>query len=100
MQTKTKAVSKPRVRQDLTLTVIIPCYNEVETIEEVLNRVLAVGLANEIIIVDDGSVDGTRDVLQNIEAEGYPNVRVIYHERNQGKEIGRASCRERVKITV
>src|SRR5690606_27539723 len=85
MQTKTKAVSKPRVRQDLTLTVIIPCYNEVETIEEVLNRVLAVGLANEIIIVDDGSVDGTRDVLQNIEAEGYPNVRVIYHERNQGK---------------
>jgi len=46
-----------------TLTVVIPCYNEVETIEPVLRRVIAVGLADEIIIVDDGSKDGTHDVL-------------------------------------
>ncbi len=75
----------PRIRPDLTLSVIIPCYNEVDTIEEILRRVLAVGIAKEIIIVDDGSTDGSRDVLQRIEAEGLPNVRIVYHERNQGK---------------
>ncbi len=69
----------------LTLAVVIPCYNEVNHIEEILRRVEAVGLANEIIIVDDGSTDGTREVLQRIEAENRPNVRIIYHERNQGK---------------
>ena len=72
-------------RRKLTLSVVMPCYNEVHTVAEVLQRVLAVGLANEIIIVDDGSTDGTRDVLAQIEAEGYPGVRVIYLERNQGK---------------
>jgi glycosyltransferase involved in cell wall biosynthesis len=72
-------------QQHLTLSVIIPCYNEVSSIEEVLNRVEAVGLANEIIIVDDGSTDGTRDVLARIEAQNRPNVRIIYHDHNQGK---------------
>lgn len=69
----------------LTLSVIIPCYNEVQTIEEVLNRVEAVGMAEEIIIVDDGSTDGTREILQRIEAENHPNVRILYHQVNQGK---------------
>ncbi|MEO1166901.1 MAG: glycosyltransferase family 2 protein [Chloroflexota bacterium] len=69
----------------LTLTVVIPCYNEVNNIEKVLERVEAVNLADEIIIVDDGSTDGSRDILKKIEAEGRPNVRVIYHTHNQGK---------------
>ncbi len=69
----------------LTLTVVIPCYNEVTTIQQILARVLDVGLVNEVIIVDDGSTDGTLDVLKAIEAEATPNVHVIYHERNQGK---------------
>jgi glycosyltransferase involved in cell wall biosynthesis len=68
-----------------TLTVVIPCYNEVESIEPVLHRVIAVGLADEIIIVDDGSKDGTRDVLARLEAENFPGVRILYHEVNQGK---------------
>jgi glycosyltransferase involved in cell wall biosynthesis len=72
-------------QKPLTLSVIIPCYNEVETLEDVLERVIDVGIANEIVIVDDGSTDGTRDVLRDIEAQALPNVRVIYHERNQGK---------------
>ncbi len=72
------------IRQ-LTVSVVIPCYNEVESIAEVLLRVEEVGIAQEIIIVDDGSTDGTRAVLASIEAEEHHNVRIIYHERNQGK---------------
>ncbi|MDL1901857.1 glycosyltransferase family 2 protein [Anaerolineae bacterium CFX9] len=68
-----------------TVSVIIPCYNEVNTLAEVLDRVEAVGIASEIVIVDDGSVDGTRDVLAEIEAQNRPGVRVFYHEVNQGK---------------
>ena len=73
------------VNPNLTLSVIIPCFNEAETIEEVLGRVEDVGIANEIIIVDDGSTDGSRDVLTRIEAENRPNVRILYHDHNQGK---------------
>jgi glycosyltransferase involved in cell wall biosynthesis len=72
-------------KRSLTVAVVIPCYNEVETIAEVLQRVEDVGIANEIIIVDDGSTDGTRAVLASIEAEEHERVRIIYHERNQGK---------------
>jgi glycosyltransferase involved in cell wall biosynthesis len=69
----------------LTLSVVIPCYNEKPFIEKILERVRAVGLADEIIIVDDGSTDGTRDILKQIEAENYAGVRVLYHAQNQGK---------------
>jgi glycosyltransferase involved in cell wall biosynthesis len=69
----------------LKLTVIMPCYNEVKTLEKILERVRQVGLADEILIVDDGSTDGTRDILRRIETERLPDVRVIYHEHNQGK---------------
>jgi glycosyltransferase involved in cell wall biosynthesis len=72
-------------KQGLKLSVIIPCYNEVETIEAVLARVQAVGLADEVVIVDDGSRDGTRDLLRRIQAEGKSGVRILYHEHNQGK---------------
>jgi glycosyltransferase involved in cell wall biosynthesis len=75
------AMNKKRLR----LSVIIPCYNEVHLIEDVLNRVEAVGLADEIIIVDDGSTDGTREVLQQIVDQQRHTVRIIYHEENQGK---------------
>jgi glycosyltransferase involved in cell wall biosynthesis len=85
MQTAKKAFSRSTETRRLTLSVIIPCYNEVSSIEEVLDRVEVVGLADEIVIVDDGSTDGTREVLREIEAQGHPNVRVIYHERNRGK---------------
>lgn len=69
----------------LTLSVIIPCYNEVHSIEEVLQRVEAVGIANEIIIIDDGSTDGTRDILARLEGENRPSLRIVYHDINRGK---------------
>ena len=67
----------------MKLSVIIPIYNEVKTIIEIIRRVEATGLVDEILVVDDGSVDGSRDVLAKMnESEKF---RIIYHERNQGK---------------
>ena len=67
----------------MKLSVIIPCYNEKATICTVLEAVKAVGLAWEVIVVDDGSTDGTREILRTLAPD--PQVRVIYHEMNQGK---------------
>jgi len=67
----------------MKLSVIIPVYNEVESIQEIVKRVKDTRLAWEIVLVDDGSRDGTRDLLR--EMDGIENVRVILHEKNQGK---------------
>ena len=67
----------------MKLSVIIPVYNEAKTIQEIIRRVQATGLADEILAIDDGSTDGSRDILANIGA--IANVKVIYHEHNQGK---------------
>jgi glycosyltransferase involved in cell wall biosynthesis len=72
-------------KNGLTLSVVIPCYNEAHTIEKVLSRVQAVGLADEIVIVDDGSSDGTRDVLKRMQSEQPDSVRILFHDHNQGK---------------
>ena len=65
------------------ISVIIPVYNEVKNINEIIKRVQTTKLASEIVIVDDGSKDGTRDILQTL--DGKKKVRVILHEKNQGK---------------
>jgi glycosyltransferase involved in cell wall biosynthesis len=65
------------------LSVVIPIYNEVKTIHTIIERVLATGLPGEIILVDDGSSDGTRDLLATM--HGDQGIRVILHDRNQGK---------------
>lgn len=67
----------------MKITVLIPVYNEINTIEEIISRVKATGLASEILLVDDGSVDGSRELLQNI--NGRDQIRVILHEKNKGK---------------
>lgn len=68
-----------------TLSVVIPCYNEVNTVKNVVHRVLLVEVVTEIIIIDDGSTDGTLEVLKEIEDENIENVTILYHEKNQGK---------------
>lgn len=67
----------------MKLSVIIPVYNEVESIKTIIQRVQATKLAHEIILVDDGSKDGTRDILKTL--DGKKGLHVILHERNQGK---------------
>lgn len=68
----------------MKISVVMPVYNEIGTIEKIVARVQAVSLEKEIIIVDDFSTDGTRDLLKKINQE-QENVRVLYHECNQGK---------------
>lgn len=67
----------------MNLSVIIPVYNEVKNIQEIIKRVQTTKLAKEIIIVDDGSQDGTRDILKKL--DGKKKIHVILHEKNQGK---------------
>lgn len=67
----------------MKLSVVMPVYNEVETIDEIVNRVHAVTIEKELIIIDDGSTDGTREKLERISR--IANTRVIFQERNQGK---------------
>jgi glycosyltransferase involved in cell wall biosynthesis len=68
---------------DPLLSVVMPAYNERATIEEIVRRVLAVPVRTELIIVDDGSKDGTRDILQRLAGE-LP-IKVIFQDANGGK---------------
>jgi glycosyltransferase involved in cell wall biosynthesis len=65
------------------LSVIMPVYNERETLSEILAQVRAVDLRKEIVVVDDGSTDGTRDILREEEKKG--DLKVFYHQANKGK---------------
>jgi glycosyltransferase involved in cell wall biosynthesis len=70
------------IPEDFKLSVVIPVYNEKQWVRELLRRVQEVPIPKEIVIVDDCSTDGTRDILKQLED---PNLRVILQERNQGK---------------
>ena len=67
-----------------TLSIVIPCYNEVATLEKVIDAVLKSPVGSkEVIIVDDGSTDGTSELIRNKLEQRV--ARVIFHEKNQGK---------------
>jgi glycosyltransferase involved in cell wall biosynthesis len=68
----------------MKLSVVMPIYNERSTLRQVVERVLAVPLEIELICVDDGSRDGSRDLLAELEKQ-YPQVRVFLQPRNMGK---------------
>lgn len=69
---------------NLTVSVLIPVYNERDTIEKVIERVRSCGVKTQIVLVDDCSQDGTRDILKRI-AETQKDLVVRFHEVNRGK---------------
>ena len=75
-----------RIRNPLAdplLSVVMPCYNERDTIEEIIRRVLAVPVRTELIVVDDGSKDGTREILTELQRE--LNFKLVFQPQNAGK---------------
>ena len=77
-------------KDNFVLSVVIPVYNEKETIEEIINRVIYAPYQKEIIVVDDGSTDGTRTILNGL---NNPVVKIHYHDKNCGKgRAARVAC--------
>jgi len=78
-----RSVSRPK------LSVVIPVYNERTTIKEILRRIQDVAIDKEIIVVDDGSQDGTRELLEKLSAESNQlrasNIRILFQNSNRGK---------------
>lgn len=68
----------------MKLSIVIPVYNEKDTLEEIFRRVQATPYTKEVIAVDDASTDGSREILRRL-AEEYENVRLFFHDQNQGK---------------
>lgn len=68
------------------LSVVVPVFNEKNTVSEIINRILSApsnDLEKEIIIIDDASTDGTREILQNLNHNSH--IKVVHHDKNQGK---------------
>ena len=67
----------------MKLTIIIPCYNEKNTIRKIISKILSININKEIIIVDDGSVDGSKKIIQSKIKNKY--IKKIFHKKNLGK---------------
>lgn len=97
VQEKPRSMTESKRSIDL-VTVVIPVFNEAETICEVLRRVRAVGRPVQIVVVDDGSTDGTVELLRFEESTG--GIDLIVHPRNQGKGAAVRHAIERARGTV
>jgi glycosyltransferase involved in cell wall biosynthesis len=84
------------------LSVIIPVYNEMATLAKLIERVQRVAVDKEILLVDDGSKDGSREFLHELGARGDPRLRVFFHEVNRGKSaaLRTAIAAARGRITL
>ena len=79
------------------LSVMMPVYNEKETIHQIIKRVREVDIPKEIVIVDDYSTDGTRDILEEYDKDD--DIRVFLHEKNKGKGAALRTALDNVKGT-
>jgi glycosyltransferase involved in cell wall biosynthesis len=68
--------------ENFLLSIIMPVYNEVHTIEVAIEAVMESPFPKQLLVIDDGSQDGTRDILEEMD---HPEVEVIFHEKNSGK---------------
>jgi glycosyltransferase involved in cell wall biosynthesis len=71
-----------KVNSDILLSVIIPVFNERDKIEASIKSVQETSFKKEILVIDDGSTDGTREILAGLD---HPDIRIVMHEKNQGK---------------
>ncbi len=83
-ETTCRRIGLYRMPDTLTLSVVIPVYNEMKTIHEIVRQVRAVPIQKQIILVDDCSKDGTRELLKEW-VETQPDLTIRFHEKNQGK---------------
>ena len=83
-ESRCRALGIYRVPDDLVLSVVIPVYNEVHSLAEIVRQVRAVPIPKQIILVDDCSKDGTTDLLREWE-KTQPDLTIRFHEKNQGK---------------
>lgn len=86
----------------MMVSIVMPVYNEAGSVEEMVRRVKETQIDKEILVVDDGSSDGTKDILQRMQEEDN-NIKVFYHEENLGKgaalKTGFRHCRGEIVIT-
>jgi glycosyltransferase involved in cell wall biosynthesis len=84
------------------LSILIPVYNEIATLGKVIDAVRAVPIDKELVVVDDGSTDGTREWLREVAARNDPRLRVFFHEQNRGKSaaVRTAIAAARGAITI
>jgi GT2 family glycosyltransferase len=83
----------------MTLSVLIPAYNEESTIAEIIRRVLKQPVVAQLIVVDDGSTDGTRSYIESL-AGTDPRIEIILHPQNRGKGAAVRSALERVSSPI
>ncbi len=87
-----------RLPEGFMLSVVIPVFNERNTVEEIVRRVRTSGVPTEIILVDDGSTDGTRELVASWPAES--GLKIVLHERNRGKGAAIKSAFSQVRGDV
>jgi glycosyltransferase involved in cell wall biosynthesis len=83
---------------DFRLSIVVPIYNERSTVRSIVAKLMQLPVPSEIILVDDGSTDGTRDELQRL--EGLPNLRIVFKPSNEGKGAALRSGFQYVTGTV
>jgi glycosyltransferase involved in cell wall biosynthesis len=81
----------------MKLSVIMPVYNEINTVQGLIGLVMAVDVPKHIILVDDRSTDGTREFLKSCFGQGKGDIQVLYHEKNMGKGAAVRTALEHAK---